>query len=354
MHKQQLTGQRKPLPESDPPDSYSAESAGTADSTRPEIQPASNLMYGIFQEMIVRTAAANGMSEDTIRLFLSEEPGPAPVPCPHCGTMLTHEKFTDDTGAFAGWCPLPNPCTNPECQALEADAKRKAAEAERRREEAKQAEEFAERVRMNLRASGVPAAYRKCTFEADPCAPQMRAYLPQNDSQAAALRIARDYADGYESMLEDGLGLYIAGPVGTGKTHLAAAIANELIRAGHGKILFVSSIDMLANIKASFGDNRQNAADVVDAYKTAKLLVIDDLGKEHHARGGWAMDVLAEILHTRDAQGRPVIVTSNYAPAALEGRLSDGDTSSAQSVVSRLKGSTTYVPVVGPDHRECA
>lgn len=73
--------------------------------------------------------------------------------------------------------------------------------------------------------------------------------------------------------------MYIEGTNGTGKTHLAAAIALQLIGEGIPVICKTSS-DLLMDIKKAFDRPEVRESEVLDVYKKVELLIIDDLGKE--------------------------------------------------------------------------
>ena len=77
--------------------------------------------------------------------------------------------------------------------------------------------------------------------------------------------------------------LYIEGTNGTGKTHLAAAIALQLINEGIPVICKTSS-DLLLDIKKAFDNEYVKEHEVLDIYKKVDLLIIDDLGKEQCER----------------------------------------------------------------------
>jgi len=151
----------------------------------------------------------------------------------------------------------------------------------------------------------------------------------------------------------EGQGLYIYGHRGTGKTMLSAIVANERIKQGK-PVLFSSVPDLLADIRASFKNN--NTDEVLLSVKTADFLILDDLGAEKMTE--WVAEQLFSIINYRYNEKLPMIITSNYDPKQIIGRMTIVDrygniidSMEGQRIMSRIYGMCIRIFVGGEDYR---
>lgn len=113
--------------------------------------------------------------------------------------------------------------------------------------------------------------------------------------------------------------LLLSGGFGVGKTHIAAAIGNEVIRSG-GEALFILAPDLLDHLRASFAPNSPESYDeLFDRLKNTPLLILDDLGAESSTP--WAQEKLFQLLNHRYLRRLPTVITSNRPLSALEARI---------------------------------
>ncbi len=149
------------------------------------------------------------------------------------------------------------------------------------------------------RAARIPERYRNCS---------LTNYRPQEPSQERAKAAARRFVADYPAV---DLGLLFSGPVGVGKTHLAAAILAELVDTGGLRGVFCDFTELLARIQATFSRGSEETEDeVLQIYRDADLLVLDELGARRPTE--WARDVLYGLLNTRYNRKRLTILTTNY------------------------------------------
>jgi DNA replication protein DnaC len=101
--------------------------------------------------------------------------------------------------------------------------------------------------------------------------------------------------------------LVLTGEYGCGKTHLAAAIANERTSTGQ-PALFVVVPDLLDHLRATFSPTSNVRFDKrFEEVRTTPLLVLDDLGTE--SASPWAQEKLFQVLNHRYNARLPTVVT---------------------------------------------
>jgi DNA replication protein DnaC len=148
-----------------------------------------------------------------------------------------------------------------------------------------------------------------------------------------AFTMARNYArdpDGW---------LVLLGGTGSGKTHLAAAIAHEWQAAGR-RFEFFFVPDLLDTLRAAYGQEEDVPTSTADRLRTCDHLVLDDLGV--HGSTPWAQEKLFQILNYRYNAKLPTVIT-------IRGKLKD----IPESWASRMCDAKVSLPLVitAPDYR---
>jgi len=111
----------------------------------------------------------------------------------------------------------------------------------------------------------------------------------------------------------------LLGEPGCGKTHLAAAIANTCLQRGL-TVCFAVVPDLLDALRATFEKKSPvSYEDLVQAYLTVDLLIMDDMGTQYETE--WAREKIYQIVNHRYNQRQAMVVTTNNIPAYLDPRL---------------------------------
>ena len=171
-----------------------------------------------------------------------------------------------------------------------------------------------------------------------------------NPDNQKALNKAKKYAEDY--IKDNKIGsLFITGGVGTGKTHLAASIANELIK-NEIPVVFGTLINLLNDIKDSYSsDGYEKEGYIIERYSKINMLIIDDLGKERPSE--WTLEKLFTIINNRYENNLPVIITTNYNRDKLRERLANNKNYEiADSIISRLYEMCKGIAIYGNDKRK--
>lgn len=245
--------------------------------------------------------------------------------CPHCGRELTAE-WVEFPPSLQKKYERPgewyyHPCA-PECE-----QKNEQREWELMRRDS--------RVAILKERSGLSKRMKGFTFG------NFKPYV--SPSAARATEKVESYLKSWEENSETGRGLYFCGDVGTGKTHLAVAVMNELISRKRVPALFVTVPELLDNMRGAYNDPGRDIDEWMAAVKNADLLLLDDLGAER--ANEWVRERIFVIVNHRYREELPTIFTSNIGPKDLANQL-------GERTASRIIGMSDWISLEGEDYRE--
>ncbi len=160
----------------------------------------------------------------------------------------------------------------------------------------------AERVsRRLMESAAIPSRYIDCDFDN---------YVVNVLGQQTALDVCRDYAEHFDERARKGSGLIFCGNPGTGKNHLAAAIARTVLSMGRS-VMHVTAYDIIARIRETWrrGISNSTELEVIRGFAEVDLLIIDEVGKTFGSNGERVH--LFEVIDHRYRDLKPTIILSN-------------------------------------------
>lgn len=144
------------------------------------------------------------------------------------------------------------------------------------------------------------------------------------------------------SFSADSDSIIMTGGTGLGKTHLALAIANEVIKNGNG-VIYISSPDMVSALEEyQFGRETSGFEITPQILSDCDLLIIDDLGTEFLT--SFSKGAVYNVFNSRISRGKPTIINTNLTIAEMEKNYTD-------RFVSRVTGYCRRLHFEGSDIR---
>lgn len=137
-----------------------------------------------------------------------------------------------------------------------------------------------------------------------------------NPEHAKAYEVARSFIENFDYRLKSGGGMLMWGDIGTGKTHLACAMANAL-RAKFRPVLYCTALEAVMLVKASWKKSEDGLTeyDVYARFGEPELLIIDEIGVQMGS--DFERMVLTSIADIRSRNCLPTVIISNLKPAEI-------------------------------------
>lgn len=165
-----------------------------------------------------------------------------------------------------------------------------------------------------LIGSGITPRFAECTLD--------NFVTDLQPEKMRALAICRVYVDQFEENYRAGRSLILSGNVGTGKTHLASGMVQQVIRKFSATALIVSAAEIIRIAKGAMVRGADyTERDVISELASLDLLVIDEIGAQKGSE--YELGLLHEIIDRRYQLVLPTVVVSNLPANALSQFIGD-------------------------------
>ena len=187
--------------------------------------------------------------------------------------------------------------------------------------EAAEAAERAERNRVESRRNRVHEMFGRAEIPERFRDRGFGNYEAVTESQKENYAVCREYATDFLAMRADGRCLVLTGNPGTGKTHLAIAIARAVMKDG-GDALYARAYEVIQSVKETYGkESTRTEREVIAEFVRHDLLVMDEIGVQFGTDAEKV--ILYAIINGRYDKGLPTILVSNLDVVEIESFIGD-------------------------------
>lgn len=173
----------------------------------------------------------------------------------------------------------------------------------------------AEDMNKLLLGSGITPRFNGCTFET-------YRTTGGGEGMSKALNACMDYVDQFSDNYAAGRSLVLTGNVGNGKTHLACATVQAVIRKHGAQAVIVTAAEIIRVFKGAMDRSAEYSdREVLDELAAFDLLVIDEVGAQ--SGSAYELGVLHEVIDRRYQLVLPTVVVSNLAATDLARYIGD-------------------------------
>lgn len=273
------------------------------------------------QEILKKEMAQNGQNTTNILNTLNE-----------------NEEYIEDNIIYCRLCNTPRMCEGLFGRMVRCICKCEAAKRDRE-EELERQKEKQRRIDKIKQTSLLGEKYKNVSFEnTDTSNPEFnKIYLR-----------CKKYCEVAHKVLDRGIGIYLFGTKGTGKSRLTACMANELMNQYY-TVLYTNFSEISKYIRGTFNRTSETEYDFLERLTNIDFLFIDDFGTELVTKNDqdlWLQEKVFEVVNKRYNNNKPIIFTSNYSLRELA-----EDRGVADKTIDRINEICTVMKLEGASYR---
>ncbi len=120
--------------------------------------------------------------------------------------------------------------------------------------------------------------------------------------------VCKSFADNWKDTIVNGRSIFMIGNVGGGKTHLACAIANQVMQEHYANVYYTTFSNMAITMRDT-QNTRQRIAETMQKFTRCELLIVDEIGIKDAS--DYEFSLLNEIIDCRYGEILPTILITN-------------------------------------------
>lgn len=161
------------------------------------------------------------------------------------------------------------------------------------------------KIENRLNKAGIPLRFRDRTLDN---------YLADTEQKKRSLSVARNYSENFKEYRKTGKTLIFSGKAGTGKSHLAIAIAQSLMP--RYTALYINALDAVRMIRDTWRrDSEMSETQVLEMLGSIDLLIIDEIGVQYGTDNEQLL--MFDIINRRYRDAMPIILLTNLGKDGL-------------------------------------
>lgn len=178
-------------------------------------------------------------------------------------------------------------------------------EEEAKKKAIKDAQEKQRQIEGRMERAGIPLRFRGKSFDN---------FVADTEPKKAALKKCQQFADNFADHYEGGTTVVLSGSPGTGKSHLALAIAQALMHST--SVMYLNTLDAVRMVRDTWRrDSEKSESQVLDILGGIGLLIIDEVGVQYGTEGEQV--IMFDIINRRYRDMMPTILLTNLDKAGF-------------------------------------
>jgi DNA replication protein DnaC len=155
------------------------------------------------------------------------------------------------------------------------------------------------RMKSIINRAAIPEAFQHCTFDN---------YVISSDEQGKTHFQCKYFAENFNDAMRKNIQGLLVGGVGTGKSHLACAIASTVIKSGYTAV-FITMNEIKLAIKECFKrESDKTELSIMNDFTKIDLLIIDEAAINVTE---FECEVMFNIINKRYSNNKPTLVLTN-------------------------------------------